>query len=131
MRPNQAPSEDLQKRWWRNDGLTCGQTLNHYSASISAGIWILVNHRQTLHAQPMLVECWSTVCDAGPTLYRHWSCGCIPRQTLRPSWLPGEDPLSICRSKLADKNTGQLHIKLFMAGPIRGRPEVTVWSLHS
>ena len=28
--------------------------------------------RKTLHYEPMPGQCWSSVCDAGPTLTRHW-----------------------------------------------------------
>ena len=28
--------------------------------------------QQTLHVAPMMGHCWSTVCDAGPTLNHHW-----------------------------------------------------------
>ena len=28
--------------------------------------------QQTRDINPMMVQCWSTVCDAGPTLYLHW-----------------------------------------------------------
>ena len=32
--------------------------------------------RKTTHAQPMLVQCWATVCDGGPTLNQHWFIDC-------------------------------------------------------
>ena len=28
--------------------------------------------QQTRDIHPRLIQCWSTVCDAGPTLYQHW-----------------------------------------------------------
>ena len=30
------------------------------------------NSQQTRDVHPMLVQCWPTVCDAGPALYQHW-----------------------------------------------------------
>ena len=38
--------------------------------------------RQTRHVDPMLSWCWSSVCDAGPTLAQHW---------VNVSRLPGRD----------------------------------------
>ena len=46
------------------------------------------NHNNTVYTlsqqardvEPMLVQCWATVCDAGPTLNQHWfnaSCLCL------------------------------------------------------
>ena len=32
----------------------------------------MVLPQQTRYINPMLVQCWSTVYDAGPTLYQHW-----------------------------------------------------------
>ena len=41
--------------------------------------WYNVNSQtipaNTLDTKPMLAECWSTVCDAGPTLSQHWLYG--------------------------------------------------------
>ena len=33
----------------------------------------LVNHSKAQDIQPMLAQCWSTVCDAGPTLSQYWA----------------------------------------------------------
>ena len=37
-----------------------------------------VNTRQTPDGSPVLVQCWPSVCDAGPTLNQHWtSVSCL------------------------------------------------------
>ena len=52
-------------------------TVIHYITWFSClGAQTAASHR-TRDVEPMLFQCWPTVCDAGPTLNQHWTILCL------------------------------------------------------
>ena len=65
--------------WWLNVG-DIGPALKHYLTTYSCMLELVYAAQvrggglvqQTRYIEPLLVQCWSTVYDAGPTLNQQW-----------------------------------------------------------
>ena len=73
-----TPDDTIEKSSWHaflmHDWLSVGATL-YVFGDLKLNEGHFVHRRLTQLAwdvDPMLVQCWSTVCDAGPTLNQHW-----------------------------------------------------------
>ena len=53
-----------------NAGIMWAQ--HYYNFKLTYRVWWDLRAQQTRDYEPVLFYCWSTVCDAGPTLKQHW-----------------------------------------------------------
>ena len=98
------------------------------------GLCLQVHAQLTRHVHPMVILCWASVVDDGPTLYHHWvnACDCLvsqmlvlmTRQVKNTAWISNAgplpiDPAMVCHRGLNLNKVCLIPYSLIMCRPIK------------